>query len=1408
MPQTDQTPSLVVGIGGSAGALPALLVLLEALRGTPPLAIVVVLHLSPDHESSAAEILQRATQMVVTQVTQRTRLEAGHVYVIAPGTHLITDDGCVQPAQASGVRPSTVIDLFFRSLAEVHRERAVAIVLSGTGHDGASGLTHVNEYGGLTIAQALEDCEHDDMPQAAIATGVVDLVLSPAAIGKRLIDLAKYPLPTKQAAEPEATKVAEAESSGSDGTTSTATATATATEIATETATATTTDDASPERAVQDVLAALRIRMRHDFRHYKPATVMRRLERRVQVHRLADVQAYRDYVREHPEELTPLLADMLISVTNFFRDPEAFEFLQHEVVPLMMRDRAPTDDLRVWVTACASGEESYSVAMLLHEFANNMQHPPHLQIFASDINDAALAVGRAAVYPLSIATDVNEARLLAFFDKDARGRQRVRTGLRETVVFAHHNVLGDPPFSRMDLICCRNLLIYLDRTAQEAVLEVFAYALKPGGYLFLGNAESIEMASASFEPVSKVHRIYRLRPEAAAKLRMRARVPQPLVAASAAAALGSFVAQPHLSRFEPSQAQPSAEVLHQLALVAAAPPNVLINADHELERVSPGAGRFVAFGEGVPTRNLLSNVAADIRTELRAALYRANDSRKPVKAVFRRDDEAAAPGTVMTLTVRPVEGAQGERIRWLVLFEESAAESDLAFPLSGEQNAQRESGIGRLEEENRTLKIDLQDTLDRSAISTEELKASNEELQAINEEMRSAKEELEASKEEMQSLNEELTTINFELRAKVEESNRSNDDLRNLMDVAEIATVFVDAGMRVTRFTPQATRLFPLIPSDLGRPLTDVKNQLQYDQMMDDALTAFQQLRPIERSIVGNDGTRFLARVLPYRTSQDKIGGVVLTFTDVTKLHNAETAVGLAEVRMRDAIAASRDFAVITLNATGTITAWNEGATAIFGHTAEAVIGGPFDVIFTPEDCAAGAPRMEMREALRNGRAADERWHLRADGSTFYCSGVVSLLRGRVAGETEGEIEGGFIKICRDQTERKVVETRQGLALGDQRRAVATAQEGNVVRDQFLAVMSHELKQPLNLIQVNAELLIRLPEFSQSTVAQRIGGTIMRAVGAQETIVNDLLDLSRVQTGKMHLHPVATDLSETVQTLSQAIAADAARKSITLSVNAAAGVMCHADPVRLEQVIWNLLGNAVKFVPERGRIDVTVKLDGDFAVLEVADNGIGIAAKYLPRIFELFGQAPPGKDVGEQRAGLGIGLALVRELVNVQGGRIEAASKGKGRGATFTVWLPTAALPLPAAAPTQAPPGLANKRVLLVDDERDSLDAFAMLLELLGAKVDSTTSGFEALKMLTTGDYDLLLSDIGMPEITGTELIKKARQLKVVKPFRSVAITGYGSESAVKQALEAGFDAHISKPVSLERLGAVLHRLD
>jgi two-component system, chemotaxis family, CheB/CheR fusion protein len=1353
---------IVVGIGGSAGALSALMGLLEAL-GDVPLAVVVVLHLSPDHESNAAEILQRVTPLSVVQVRSRTVLKAGHVYVIAPGMNLITEDGHVQPAEGQPKRPSAVIDLFFRSLGKVHRDHAVAIVLSGTGRDGALGLSHVKECGGLTIAQAAEDCEHADMPRAACATGAVDLVLSTLEIGKRLIELSKFPRSSLSAVQ-----AGVSFGKGEDS-----------------------AEDASAERAFQDILTALRVRTRHDFRHYKRGTLVRRLERRMQVNGLSSIQAYRDYVRNKPEELAPLLADMLISVTNFFRDPRAFEALQRDVVPELMKSVAAGEELRVWTPACASGEESYSIAILVQEYADQMSQPPRVQVFASDINEAALNFARAGIYPLNIAADITDSRLLSYFEKGDGEHYRVRSGVREMIVFARHNVLGDPPFSRLNLVCCRNLLIYLDRTAQAAVLEMFAYALKPGGYLFLGNAESIDVASTAFETINKEHRIYRLRPDAATA---RTRIPSQLLNLGPPPALAPPVQGPRV--LHATQHQPLA-TLHESALVTASPPSVLINADHDIERVSPGAGRFVAFAEGLPTRNLLNNVAPDIRVELRTALFRAAESLQPVHSVFRRSD-AQGPnnGAVMVLSIHPVKAADADPVHWLVLFFEPI-ESSIRLPEPGEaDDTGYPSAMRRLEDENRSLKAHLQDTLDRSAISTEELRASNEELQAINEELRSAKEELETSKEELQSVNEELTTVNFELRMKVDEAGRNNDDLRNLIEASEIATVFVDPGMCVKRFTPQASKLFALIPSDVGRPLMDITSRLQYDGLVDDATTVFKQLVPVERSVTSTDNEHFFARILPYRTGQDKIGGAVLTFINVTELRRAEDRVRLTEERLRDAIAASKDFAVMCTDTEGRITTWNEGATRTFGYQPPDILGQSIDVLFTADDRALHAPEQERSTAVRDGRASDERWHVRKDGTTFFCSGVMTPLH------SSGHM--GFIKIARDTTDRKDREVQQQRQLSSELRTNAEMKSGSELKDRFLAVMSHELKQPLNLIQVNAQLLVRLPETRESSLVQRIGGTIMRAVAAQETIVNDLLDLSRIQTGKMRLQCEATDVAAIVRQLCQAMAPDIAGKKIAFDVQASQQVTCYCDPVRIEQIVWNLLGNAVKFTPEHGRISIRVFREESTARLEVADDGLGISADALPNIFNLFSQA--GEAIGTRRAGLGIGLALVRELVQEQGGHVEATSAGPGQGAVFTVWMPLA-MQTPTSTASATLSMSLQQRILIVDDDIDSLTSFAALLELEGASVSTTTRASEALSMLAEGNYDLLLSDIGMPEMSGLELMKRARELQPAKHFRSVAISGYGSESDARDARAAGFDAHVSKPISIERLRAALESL-
>ncbi|MDR5798501.1 CheR family methyltransferase [Caballeronia sp. LZ001] len=1361
LPDASARP-LVVGIGGSAGGLQATMALLETLGAEAPLAIVVVLHLSPDHESSAAEILQRVTPLTVSQVRVRTRLEAGHVYVIAPATKLITDDGHVQPGEASRNRPSSVIDLFFRTLGEVHEERAIGIVLSGTGQDGSLGLASIKERGGLTIAQEPDDAEYGEMPQAAINTGAIDLVLSAEEIGRRLVDLARAP---------------RSRSSDSDA--------ALATDAGAE---AEVDDDTSDEKALYDILAALRNRNKHDFRHYKRATVQRRIERRMRVNRLTSIAEYRDFVRRNPGELSPLLADLLISVTSFFRDQSSFSALQNDLIPNLMNSVPAGEEARIWVPACASGEESYSVAILIQEYADRMPQPPRVQIVATDINEAALEVARAGIYPANISADVTESRLLAYFEKEEDLRYRVHPSVRQMIVFAQHNVLSDPPFSRLDLVCCRNLLIYLDRTAQAVVLDMFAYALKPGGYLFLGNAESIDGISTAFETISKEHRILRLRGDAGANA--RGRIPSRLIATEIHPRSGSR-GKPVTHSFDTRRGKPL-EALHDRALAAASPPSVLINADYEIERVSRGASDFIVFSAGVPTRNLLNNVAPDIRLELRAALYRASASQQRVKAVFsRRDQEGRATGPVMTLTVDPVKSADEESMYWLVLFDQPPEASAPLSEASDRDVTTYEAAIQRLEDENRALKSHLQDTLDRSAVSNEELKASNEELQAINEELRSAKEELETSKEELQSANEELTTVNFELRMKVDEAGRNNDDLSNLMEASEIATVFVDSGMRVKRFTPQARRLFSLIPSDVGRPLMDVTNRLRYDEIVEDATAAFRQLVPIERSVTSVDDEHYLARIQPYRTSQDKIGGAVLTFIDVTELRAAESRVQRTEERLRDAIASSKDFAVLSTDLHGVITTWNEGAAVMFGYRSDEIKGQSIDVLFTPEDRAEGAPKQERSAAARAGRAADERWHLRKDGTRFFCSGVMTPLN-----TSNG---GGFVKIARDVSNAKRRESKYNEQMTQERRASARVKAGSDLKDRFLAEMAHELKQPLNLIQVNAELLIRLPETRHSAAVQRLGGTIMRAVSTQETIVNDLLDFSRVQTGKLRLHRQPIDVVEIVRRLSEAMAPDVARKDITLQLQAPDTVVCDCDAVRFEQIIWNLLGNAVKFTPAGGSIRVSVSVDERHATLEVSDTGIGISPDFLPKVFELFSQGEAAEPISPRRIGLGIGLALVRELVRAHGGSIEASSAGKGLGTSFRVRLPLSAAGLRQPDDSRSPMSL-HHRILLVDDDGDSLSAFAELLRGEGADVDMTSSPKRALTMLEAGDYDVLLSDIRMTEMSGYELIKRARSLETPKRIRAFAVSGESGEASVREALAAGFDGHISKPVSLERL--------
>lgn len=1374
-------PFPVVGMGASAGGLAALRRFFEHLPSDAGMAFVVVLHLSARHESNADKVLQRCTRMPVKQVTGSLPIQANHVYVISPRHNLAMTDGHLHVSP--GMRPRgapVAIDLFLRTLAQAHRERAIAIVLSGAGSDGTAGIAGIKETGGVTIAQLPEDSEYEDMPRNAIASGNVDFVLPVADMPQTLLDIwrnardialpapgpSELPLPVKLQAGPET------------------------------------------EAALREILAMLTERTGHDFSHYKRATMLRRMERRLQVRMLKDLPSYRDHLRQNPGETPQLLADMLISVTHFFRDREAFEALERDVVPglfdrLAQADAGPPDAaaaqaaaqahdrdrgtsrtagrLRVWVPGCATGEEAYSLAMLLHEEAQRRGLAPDCQVFATDIDEAAIAVARRGRYPQSILTDVAPTRLREFFSA-GEDHYQIRKFLRERLLFTAHNALRDPPFSQLDLISCRNLLIYLNRDIQEKLLEMFHFALRPGGVLFLGSSETADAADGLFEPIDKKNRIYRARPSVAGQRRTPS-VPLRINTKAPAAAMVRARGEPRRSFAE----------LHQRVLEQYAPPSVIVDADGTIVHMTEHAGQYLQHRAGVPSHNLVALVHPALRLELRTALFQAGQTRASVEA-RRACLQRGERSTYINMIVRPfsdTDAGQGGADFMLVLFEE-VEQTMSAEPV--EAGGPADAIAEQLERELQRTREQLQSTIEQSNLSAEELRASNEELQAINEELRSTTEELETSTEELQSVNEELVTVNAELKAKVEETEQVNDDLKNFIASTDIATVFIDSELRIRRYTPPAESIFSLIASDIGRGLFDISNRLRYPSLREDIATVVESLQTVEREVRSDNGRWFICRIHPYQTLSRRIDGVVLTFVDISRLREAQERLERGEEDMRLALLQSSDFAVVATDPQGYIIGWNSGAKAIFGYTDAEMSGKKIHSLFVPEDVAAGVPEKEMENARLQGRASDERWHLRKDGSRVFCSGVM----------TPVDVEGlrGYVKIARDATRQREMRQLSEQQLTRARAAHADAKATIALREEFLAVMSHELKHPLNLISVNAELIGRVlvDELGREPTAARALDAICRAVRGQSRIVDDLLDLSRIRTGKLSLDLVPVDLVATSRAAVESMEADAAACQVRLQMEPAESpVLVCADVARLNQILWNLIGNALKFTPAGGVVEVKVCAEAGFGRLDVIDNGQGIDPLALPRIFEMFGQA--GARAASHQSGLGIGLSVVRQVAEHHGGRVQGESLGLGKGSRFSVWLPLhTALPTAKAGRGKRALRCTGLRLLVVDDDPGTVEALAILLRLEGAHVLAANTGEQALELAANQPLDLVLTDLGMPGMDGYQLLARLRERPASAALPVIAVTGFGRENDARRTNEAGFAAHIGKPVQMAEL--------
>lgn len=826
----------IVGIGASAGGLEAIEAFLRHQSNKGGLGFVVVQHLDPTHSAMLVELLARSTSMKVTQVKDRTAVEPDRVYVIPPNKDLSILNGVLHllaPVAPRGLR--LPIDFFFRSLAADKGTQAIGVLLSGMGSDGMLGIAAIKERGGGTFIQDPASAKFDSMPRSAIDAGLADVVAPAEELAGKIADYVRHAPHPAGDNPPIAAKTAG---------------------------------------AIEKICVLLREHTGHDFSKYKRGTLCRRLERRMGLHQIDGVTAYLRYMQENPQEATLLFKELLIGVTSFFRDPEAWDQLQKKDIPDLLAERPGGGVLRAWVAGCSTGEEAYSLAMVFKEALakGRPAAPCSLQIFATDLDKDAIERARQGRFPRNIVSDVSEERLERFFVEEEQG-YRVRQEIRESVVFAIQNVIMDPPFTKLDILSCRNLLIYFAPELQVKLLPLFHYSLRPGGILFLGSAEALGPVAALFGPKTSKNRIYR-RLEVARKPGLvdfpAALSVRPMLAGAATASGSS-----------PANLQAQAT---QLLLARYSPAAVLTNLQGDILHISGRTGKYLEPAAGKADWNIHAMAREGLRDELGSAFHRAvREDRGPRQIRVRVRHGPVVQ--VVDVTVEPLHEPESMRGLVMIVFADVAV-SSAASP--SRKRGEASPGIKSLTAELRLAREELLSSHEEMRTSEEELRSANEELQSTNEELQSMNEELTTSKEEMQSLNEELQTLNHELQAKVDDEARTNDDMRNLLDSTDIATLFLDESLKVRRFTPRVTSIIKLIPGDVNRPITDLASDLVYPDLASDAQAVLQTLVLKETPVKTVDARWFLVRIMPYRTLDNRIDGVVITFSDITAAKTLE----------------------------------------------------------------------------------------------------------------------------------------------------------------------------------------------------------------------------------------------------------------------------------------------------------------------------------------------------------------------------------------------------------------------------------------------------------------------------------------------------------------------------------------
>jgi two-component system CheB/CheR fusion protein len=1371
------SPFPVVGVAASAGGLEAFTQLLSHLPTDTGMAFVLIQHLAPDHESLLSEILARVTQLPVCEVQNNTTVEPNHVYVIPPNTKMVLSNGVLQLSPREKVFGRYMPgDAFFTSLAADCGHKAIAVVLSGLDGDGSLGLKAIKAVGGVTFAQCKETAQFDSMPNTAVATGDVDFVLPPAKIAEELVNLSRNPMLVRS----QPPRLTEALSQSGD--------------------------------ALTTIFALLRSHTGVDFSRYKPNTINRRIQRRMLLYKLENLEEYIAHLQTYPAEVTALYEEILIHVTNFFRDAEAFDLLQEIVFPAIMQNKSGDMPIRIWVAGCSTGEEVYSIAICLLEFLENQAIQFPIQIFATDISEGAINTARAGIYAENQMVEVSTLRRRRFFHAIEGDRFQISKTVRELCVFARQNLGSDPPFSNLDLISCRNVLIYLGDTLQKRIMPIFHYSLNPTGFLLLGTSESIGQASDLFTLVEKKYKLYAKNLIATRPIFSFTPSSYPLMKLSDRSSMPAPLEEFDLEK----------KVDHLIA-THYAPVGAVLDDKMQVLQFRGNVDRYLKLVPGVANLNLFNLLRTGLLVEVRAALYQAQRQEVPIIKHGLGLEEGDS-SRMITLQVIPFKVPRTEERRFLVLFED-APSAISPNPISPDRPQ------GKLEQENARLRKELaaanqeraatqeylQAIIKEQEYTNQDLKVANEEILSSNEELQSTNEELETAKEEIQATNEELNTTNEELRSRNTELHQVNNDLTNLLASINIPILMLTNDLRIRRFTPMAQRLFNFIPGDTGRPLSDIRANLNIPELELLLLEVLETLSVKELEVQTQGGHWYMLRVRPYRTIENQIDGVVLVLLDIDALKRSTTT--LEESRnYAEAIVETMQVPLLVLESDFRV------------NTANRAFYDTFQVVL-PE--TAQTPLFE----LGNGQ-----WNI---------PGLRSLLEDVLSNNTSlqnFEVEHDFERIghkvmllnawriiqteatqrillsIEDITERKQFEIERSQLLRQEQSARQQAEATNRAKDEFLSNLSHELRNPLTAM-LGWSKLLHSQQLDKETVAHALEA-IERSASAQSQLIEDMLDLSRITSGKLHLNTRLLDLGAVVHLAIESVQPTAEAKTIQIveQLNTATVV---GDSDRLQQVLWNLLSNAIKFTPPGGRIEITIAAVQSEAEIRVSDTGQGIPADLLPYIFDRFRQGD--SSTTKQKHGLGLGLSIVRHIIELHGGTVQAESPGEGQGTTILVRLPlqtptspeslspSSESPLALGSPTtclelplpsdlsssgdvdeQPLPSLADLHILVVDNEVNNLRIIKYVLEMAEADVVTATSVREAIALFTASPnrYDALLSDIGMPHEDGLALIQQVRAIEAISGGRipAMAVTGYVSKQEQQQALNAGFQQYLAKP--------------